>query len=88
MRLLYLILPMILLACIVGAVTIPEDSADDDECSIITFVENTPDGDLYRIDLKNGPVYYLETERNGEKIIKITAFATMYLNIDAAISNR
>ena len=55
---------------------------EDEEETHPIFIESTPYGDLYREDLKNGPLYYYQQEIDGRTVIKIVAFATVTLNVD------
>lgn len=45
------------------------------------FIQEDATGRLYRVDLKDDPIYYYEIDSENGTIIKVVAMTTMYLSI-------
>ena len=83
MRCALLIIPVLLTAVLILAC--PSDGSDEQDITEPVFVEETEYGRLYRIDLNDGPLYYYEIDTEHGTMMRIVAFATMTLNIQAEV---
>ena len=75
---------MAVFLCLSVPLMITDDSYTE-ECSDAVFVKDTEYGELYMVELNGGPLYYYQNEIDGQTVIKIVAFATMTLNIEAEV---
>lgn len=75
---------MAVFLCLSVPLMIADDSYTE-ECSDTVFIKNTEYGELYMVELNDGPLYYYQKEIDGRTIIKVVAFATMTLNIEAEV---
>lgn len=61
------------------------DTCDSSDCAPApVFIEENDTGRLYKVELKDRPLYYYEIDTEDGTIYKIVAMATMHLNVSVA----
>ena len=61
------------------------DTCDSSDCTPASIlIEENDIGRLYKIEMKDRPLYYYEIDTENGTIYKIVAMATMHLNVSVA----